>query len=676
MATKQCALLLLSLLLIHDSGTVGSTAAATMLPVQRHVGRWSAPPHRVPSAMMFDSPIVGNGDVGITFGGPPEHTTFYGSSNSFWSANSVVDARPDYGAKPGGAESYTQVRIGDFQLEIPALASNASYAAAQDLWRATVNATYSNTDCTVSHETFIARDTQDDNLAVTTLTASGPNCGTAKLSLRSGFLAGKYGPTHAGVNQSSKSLLVSRDSVTTRFNKLTAAACFISGQQIDSQNWTVDWHDDIARSTSTANGSVSLVDGRCIKVADPHPSGFSLTIGDCANEGSGKAGSSWYLAHAGPGTAPAPPPPPPGPALPPPPKGYVAMPGYVGGQHGLPPTHVPGDPTMFRCSNSSGPIEYCLAEAAAACTTAGANCTSFGMYWEKENYWSIEMFTAAQTKGSFLDDGWTSWRKLTAEGPPAPPPPPPQPAGLVLTDVLGNCAGLDSNDEFIQAEPCAAATRWGYDPSSGHVYSLSAGDHKWGGGRCLTAVEPNPLVVAAMALRVIDDAGVPVPLVGALVTDGSRISSLNISLDALKGKPVNILTAMVVQGNCTGCNPDVKDIEMSAETLLNKRSQDISGVAKSHQAWWQTYWQNGSKVDLGPQWQRLEGFYVRATCVRWVAFDWEGHLPRLVCTIVSHIAFLVQYGMHYQIGSASRPNRFAPGLWGPYVRACATTLPP
>ena len=85
--------------------------------------------------MMFDSPIVGNGDVGITFGGPPEHTYFFGSSNSFWSANSVVDARPDYGAKPGGAESYTQVRIGDFQLEIPELASNSTYAAAQDLWQ-------------------------------------------------------------------------------------------------------------------------------------------------------------------------------------------------------------------------------------------------------------------------------------------------------------------------------------------------------------------------------------------------------------------------------------------------------------------------------------------------------------------------------------------------------------
>jgi hypothetical protein len=86
-------------------------ATTALLPVQRHVGRWTAPPRRVPTAMMFDSPIVANGDAGLTFGGPPEHTTFYASSNSFWSANQVVDAPPQYAQHPGGAESYTQVRI-------------------------------------------------------------------------------------------------------------------------------------------------------------------------------------------------------------------------------------------------------------------------------------------------------------------------------------------------------------------------------------------------------------------------------------------------------------------------------------------------------------------------------------------------------------------------------------
>ena len=71
---------------------------------------------------MFDSPIVANGDVGMTFGGKPEATRFYVSSNSFWSANGVVDSRPDFQQKPGGAESYTQLRIGDVLLSVPALA--------------------------------------------------------------------------------------------------------------------------------------------------------------------------------------------------------------------------------------------------------------------------------------------------------------------------------------------------------------------------------------------------------------------------------------------------------------------------------------------------------------------------------------------------------------------------
>ncbi len=668
-ASAGCASALLSTvlhLLVAGSPAIsaaGSAAAPVpVLPVQRHVGRWSAPPHRIPTARMFDSPIVGNGDAGITFGGPPSQTTFYASSNSFWSANSVVDARPDFSEKPGGAESYTQVRIGDWSLEVPALASNSSYAAVQDLWRATVNATYSNPHCTLSHETFIARDTEDDNLAVTTLTASGSECGTATLTLRSGYLAGKYGPTHAGVNQSSRTLLISRDSVTTRFNKLTAAPCFVSGQQINSQNWSVSWQD-MTSPSSTPNGSLALVDGRCIKLATQHAGEPSLTIGDCVDDGSGSVGSGWHLAHAGPGL-PTPPPVPPGPApVPPPPlNGYIAMPGYVGGQHGQPPTHVPGNPIMFHCSNNSGPEAQCLHEAAAACTAAGANCTSFGMYWEPSKSWSIELFTAPQTKGSFLDAGWTSWRKQSAEGPPAPAPPPPQPAGLVLTDVSGQCAGLDGNGEFLQSESCASATRWGYDLESGHLYSLAVGDHKWGGGRCLTAVEPNPLVAAAMALRVVDSDGQPIALSGTPVTDGNRTSSMNISLDGLAGKAIRILTAIITQGNCTGCKPDVQDIESAAELLVNTRSQDVQAVVSSHQAWWKEYWQAGAKIDLGPQWQRLEGFYVSASmCPFRRRSDSVAHQA---CWVVAHVLPLCSMGCSTRLGAHLVPIALPLGYGG------------
>ena len=62
--------------------------------------------------------------------------------------------------------------------------------------------------------------------------------------------------------------------------------------------------------------------------------------------------------------------------------------------------------------------------------------------------------------------------------------------------------------------------------------------------------------------------------------------------------------------------------------LVEKHAKDNAASARAaHAAWWSDYWQAGAKIDLGPQRSRLEGFY---------------------------------YGMHYQIGSASRADRFAP----------------
>ena len=465
----------------------GVPGASAPLPVQRHAGTWSAPPARIPTAFMFDSPIVGNGDAGVTFGGPPSLTTFYASSNSFWSSNQQVDARPNFNSKPGGSESYTQVRIGDVKLAVPALA-NATYHAAQDLYRATINATYASPRCTLTHSTYIA--SGDDNLAVTTLRASGGGCGDANITLQSGFLAGHYGPVRAGLNGST--LLASRDSVSTVHNKLTASYCFNAGQQTNSQRWI--------------NGStLRLVDARCLATVPAENGTSKITIGACSATG-GTEG--WHLAP-------------------------------MGG------------------------------------------------------------------------------------------------AGLVLTSTSGKCAGLDANGEFLVAvDSCSAATQWAYDAPSQHVYSLAAGNHKWGQGRCLTAVEPNPLVIAAMALRVVDSSGAAVPVKSASTSPEQHHSSFTISLDALTG-PVTMLTAIITKGNCTGCDADITDPEGAASALVDRHAQDSAAAAgAAHSVWWAEYWNAGAKVDLGPEWKRLESFY---------------------------------YGMHYQIGSASRADRFAPGLWGPWI---------
>ena len=82
------------------------------------------------------SPLIGNGDVGVTFCGPANHTTFFLASNSFWAPNVDVDGRPSQltapkpgmGSPPGGQESYVTQRIGDLSLLVPALSQSSSYA--------------------------------------------------------------------------------------------------------------------------------------------------------------------------------------------------------------------------------------------------------------------------------------------------------------------------------------------------------------------------------------------------------------------------------------------------------------------------------------------------------------------------------------------------------------------
>ena len=62
----------------------------------------------------------------------------------------------------------------------------------------------------------------------------------------------------------------------------------------------------------------------------------------------------------------------------------------------------------------------------------------------------------------------------------------------------GLCATLDPNLEFVTAVPCGgnASLRqtWGADPHEGQLHNLAGLPKRWGEGRCLQAVEPNPKV--------------------------------------------------------------------------------------------------------------------------------------------------------------------------------------
>eukprot|EP01052_Picozoa_sp_SAG31_P001662 SAG31_NODE_56_length_29726_cov_41.443312_12_plen_442_part_00 len=432
--------------------------------------------------------------------------------------------------------NHVQLRIGDVQLTVPAFGNRrrgAAYSATQDLFRATINASYSvGSACTLSHESWIARSADDtagdDNVLVTGVIASGGNCGIANISLNSGFLAGKFGPTHAAIEgvagSSGTTLSVSRSSVSTIHNALTASNCFNAGQQADSQRWNIG---------TSETPSIALVDGRCIETVVVTSAGVNsskIAIGQKAD-----AACSWHLTK----------------------------------------------------------LKAILADEQLPSLLTTAPSSSVGVS------------------------------------------PPTMPAGLVLMDASGSCAGLDANGEFVAKVNCATATRWLYDATSKHLFR-SDSSNDWGShAACLTAVEPNPLVVAALATRLIDSSGNPiVDSSSRSATDGLTSSWFTVDLDspAFENGTVYLVTSIVTQGDCTGCRSKTNDPEAAATTLLNKHASSLSDLQEQHMKWWTDYWTHGAKVDLGPDWNQIEGFY---------------------------------YGMQYQIGSASRPNRFAPGLWGP-----------
>ena len=72
-----------------------------------------------------------------------------------------------------------------------------------------------------------------------------------------------------------------------------------------------------------------------------------------------------------------------------------------------------------------------------------------------------------------------------------------------------------------------------------------------------------------MALRVVDSSGAAVPLLASATSPELHHSSLSLSLDHLQG-PLTILTAIITQGDCTGCDPETSDPEGSAMALIGR----------------------------------------------------------------------------------------------------------
>ena len=85
--------------------------------VTKHRSTWSEPPRKVPCNTATDAPLLGNGDLGVCIGGPPEDQGYWIAKNDFWKMRSRHDS--------------TGVRMfGTLRISVPCL-QGASYHVEQ-----------------------------------------------------------------------------------------------------------------------------------------------------------------------------------------------------------------------------------------------------------------------------------------------------------------------------------------------------------------------------------------------------------------------------------------------------------------------------------------------------------------------------------------------------------------
>ena len=124
--------------------------------------------------------------------------------------------------------------------------SSAKYSAQQNLYQATVSASFQGDGCSLTHSSAMGA---EENLLITNVSVRGSGCGTADLVLATGGAfhtqnglppEGQGGkppyaaPLPAASGVAGSIPWVSRDSVTAVENSITAATCFTAGQHNDS----------------------------------------------------------------------------------------------------------------------------------------------------------------------------------------------------------------------------------------------------------------------------------------------------------------------------------------------------------------------------------------------------------------------------------------------------------
>jgi len=125
-------------------------------PVKRYVAKFHEYPRKVPTNVVVDGPIIGNGDIGVTLGGPPEAQRFWISKSDFWKAQH-------------GHHNGRICVFGWIDVKIEGL-SRASYYVEQGLCEAETRATFKKDVITVTLRSWVAA---TDNLLVVEFATEG-----------------------------------------------------------------------------------------------------------------------------------------------------------------------------------------------------------------------------------------------------------------------------------------------------------------------------------------------------------------------------------------------------------------------------------------------------------------------------------------------------------------------
>ena len=124
--------------------------------VSRHRTVFTHPPRRIPSRKQTDAPLLGNGDMAVALGGPPEAQRLWLCKNDFWRLKSKYNA--------SGPRVF-----GGIDVNIPEL-KDAGYRVEQSLFDAVTQAEFTKHDLTVKMRAWVAA---TENVVVVRLSAEG-----------------------------------------------------------------------------------------------------------------------------------------------------------------------------------------------------------------------------------------------------------------------------------------------------------------------------------------------------------------------------------------------------------------------------------------------------------------------------------------------------------------------